>query len=1087
MKKLIASLFVSIVVLCWFTVAATIPVTDLSWPTSCNSNETVEYKFYLTSNGLSRKPYDVFWNTVDSLVWWWNNGSSINIWKHGVISSCNTWNRISNVVSAGDSNWALIFLNADNCVFNIPNYTKVSNPTAIDAQIHYTIWYRLIYNEWANTMTSRLYHRDYWVDNWTCYPAWNSVSNSDNCSEVTVKYWSQKYHTWECLNYRVFRCGDGLVNSPYWTTYDNWQFTEQCDPNDPTHAWRWNWWCSASCQPINNTQPPVCNTAYSWTHYVNNPIYPNWLNAWMNLCSIWTVSNFTNRWNWYGHVWHYSWTCSNSAGSINCQANQQRCWDWLVNGNEACDPNDQTHSGWNNNGYSCNASCQLVPPPTQNPQCNTAYSWTHYVNDPAYPNWLTESMNLCSIWTVSNLTHRWSWIWHVWHYGWTCSNSAGSINCQANQQRCWDWLKNGNEACDPNDSTHSWRWNGWCSPSCQPINVQNPQCNSQYNWQTQYTPNSNPRLNNTMNLCTIWTLSNFNYSWTPRLFTWNCSAGENTVNCSANQQWCWDSQLNGSEQCDYNDPTHAWRGDWWCSKLCQPIINPGSPVPYLLKQQKTWGMANFTTNQINVEIWETITYKVNFGNSGTVAATWEVWDILPPCVNYLTSSIHLPAWVTYNWPTVWPVNAWNQTMVKYSNFRLQPGQWGYMLVQAQVRWTWMNWMTSCQNTYSYLNTWYFKFVWWNTLSSQVIAIRPQAPQLPHLTINKELLTAWDMTAWSTVVYKITLTNDWNATYHNAYILDILPNAIQYQTSSIQNITNYLFEEGTTWNNDYFIRYYNFDLTAGHSAIVYLTWVLKQWFNFNQTVNCAFTSWAYDCEEFPLTPVPFVQKYQKIGNDNNPNSNGWTTHTLNIELLQYISYRIDFGNSWNKAATGEVRDILPQCVQYINAYLVGANWNWPTYYPNVHTVRFKNIPLAAWQRAHMMVIWKIKQEDGCQNVYSYLNTWEFHFINKPWQNSTVLAERPNTTDVEITKTVDKNKVKSWDIVTYTITYKNMWPEILQSYTIVDYWPSEQLDFAWVIEPTTPTPIWEWNNIIKWHFNTPLGVGEQRQIIIRWIVR
>jgi uncharacterized repeat protein (TIGR01451 family) len=396
----------------------------------------------------------------------------------------------------------------------------------------------------------------------------------------------------------------------------------------------------------------------------------------------------------------------------------------------------------------------------------------------------------------------------------------------------------------------------------------------------------------------------------------------------------------------------------------------------------------------------------------------------------------------------------------------------------------MNWLTSCQNVYSYLNTWYFKFIWWNTLSSQVIAIRPQAP---HLTITKELLTAWDMTAWSTVAYKITLTNDWNATYHNAYILDILPNAIQYQTSSIQNITNYLFEEGTTWNNDYFIKYYNFNLTAGHSAIVYLTWVLKQWFNFNQTVNCAFTSWAYDCEEFPLTPVPFVQKYQKIWNDNNPNSDGWTTHTLNVELRQYISYRIDFGNSWNKAATGEVRDILPQCVQYINAYLVGANWNWPTYYPNVHTVRFKNIPLAAWQRAHMMVIWKIKQEDECQNVYSYLNTWEFHFIGTPWQNSTVLAERPNTTDVEITKTVDKNKVKSWDTVIYTITYKNNWPEILQSYTIVDYWPNDQLVFNRVLEPTTPTPTREWENIVKWHFDTPLGVNETRIIRIEWTVR
>ena len=69
MKKFIASLFVSIVALCWFTVAATIPVTNLSWPTSCSSNETQNLNYYLTSNGLSRKPYDVFWNTVDSLVW----------------------------------------------------------------------------------------------------------------------------------------------------------------------------------------------------------------------------------------------------------------------------------------------------------------------------------------------------------------------------------------------------------------------------------------------------------------------------------------------------------------------------------------------------------------------------------------------------------------------------------------------------------------------------------------------------------------------------------------------------------------------------------------------------------------------------------------------------------------------------------------------------------------------------------------------------------------------------------------------------------------------------------------------------------
>ena len=345
-----------------------------------------------------------------------------------------------------------------------------------------------------------------------------------------------------------------------------------------------------------------------------------------------------------------------------------------------------------------------------------------------------------------------------------------------------------------------------------------------------------------------------------------------------------------------------------------------------------------------------------------------------------------------------------------------------------------------------------------------------------------------MTAWSTVAYKITLTNDWDATYYNAYILDILPNAIQYLTSNIQNVTNYLFEQWTTWNNEHYIKYYNFNLAAGHSAIVYLTWTLKQWFNFNQTTNCAMTSWAVDCEDFPLTPIPYIQKYQQIWNNTNPNGNGWTTHTLNVELWQYISYRVDFGNSWNKAATGEVRDILPYCVKYISGWLVGAIWNWPVYYPNAHMVQATNIPLAPWQRAHMMVLGKIKQEDGCQNVYSYLNTWEFHFINTPWQNSTVLAVRPDTTDVEITKEVNPTgPVKQWDVVTYTITYKNKWPEILQSYTIIDYWPDDKLQFSWVVHPATPTPIRVSESIVKRVFNTPLAVDEQKQIIIQWIVK
>ena len=256
MKKFLSSLFVLAVALCWFCIATDIPVTELSSTTSCNQNETVEYKFYLDNNGVFVNPYDVFWNNVDSLIWWWNNGSSINIWRNGVISDCNLWNRVSNIVAANDSNWALIFLNYDNCKFNIPNYTKTANPTAIDAQIHYTIWYRLVFDDWSNTKTDRRYHRDHGVNYWTCYPDWNTGSSTNVCrNNVTLHYWSQKYHTWECLNYKVFWCWDGLVNSPYWTNYYNSTHVEQCDPNAP-------WWstetCSNTCEIIETPPAPQC-------------------------------------------------------------------------------------------------------------------------------------------------------------------------------------------------------------------------------------------------------------------------------------------------------------------------------------------------------------------------------------------------------------------------------------------------------------------------------------------------------------------------------------------------------------------------------------------------------------------------------------------------------------------------------------------------------------------------------------------------------------------------------------------------------------------------------------------------------------
>jgi len=915
--------------------------------------------------------------------------------------------------------------------------------------------------------------------------------------------WFSNYQRWadvewyECFNYIVHYCWDGVVDTQASiAALPNWKINsvanEECDPNAP-------WWNSQTCNPttcqIIQQQDPQCHSKYNWQITYTN----NWnplLNSWSSyLCAEWTPANFTGTWTFW--TWrHFTWQCTVPWKTpVNCSANQIWCWDWQINsGSEMCESYSETWRGW------CNNNCTLKQPeciynltasPNWQPAPQTVEINKSYIdpNDPHYQEgWGRLTMlyfgDWQSYWNGRDAvsfprTHLYSSVW-VFTITWEIRNinvvvasgvekpvayctTTVTLTDPTPAPYCWDWILQDNEQCDPG----SWSfWNG-CNSGCQ---LMTPDCT------LTVTPNNwNIPLNTTINgtkpsWATYLTLDFGDGSPIQNNPTFTLPHTYNSV---------WTFNLTLTVKNNYNGQTNGVPS--MPTNTCTASVTttqPWSPVPYLLKQQKTWGMTNFTSNQINVEnTWALITYKVIFWNSWTVAATWEVWDILPPCVNYLTSSIYLPNWVTYNWPTVSPVNAWNQYMVKYTDFRLQPWQGWYMLVEAQIRWTGTYWTTSCENITSYLNTWYFKFVWWNTLTSEVIAVRPK------LSIHKQLLTTWDLTAWSTVAYKITLTNVWSATYHNAYILDIIPNAIQYQTSSIQNIINYSFEEWTTWNNEYYIKYYNFNLNANHSAIVYLTWVLKQWFNFNETTNCAMTSGAIDCEEFPLSPVPYIKKWQKTWG-----MADFTDQTIQVALWELITYRIDFWNLWNKAATGEVKDILPDCIKYESGWLVGAIWDWP--YTGEHTVWFTNIPLSAWQTAHMMVVWRILSGGDCQSTYTYLNTWLFHFVNTPWQNSTVLAERPNITDVEITKEVSPTwVVHSWQVITYTIKYKNKWPEVLQTYTIVDYWPNDKLEFSGVIEPLTPVADTSniSNNIIRWEFDTPLLVNEERQIKIQWIVR
>ena len=330
MKKFILGLLISIITLCWFSFAQSYwDVTTWNSMTSCNSNESLDVYYYLTNAWYEHKPSDTFWvspTSQDALIV--SSASSIKIWRNGVISKCNDWARVSNVVAASDTNWVLAVKNMDNCKFNIPSYLKTwSNATAVDAQIHFTIWYWQINNNVYSrpSNTRKLYHRDYCENNcnWTCYPGGETVSDYTNCTGTFVRYSpSTSYHTWECLNYRVFRCGDWLVNwrNKNWTvitSYSNWVFSEECDPNAP-------WWNSQTCNPTTCkviAQNPQCNSIYSWQTQYTNLDPTRWITEnTTNLCTIWTLvpESFSSTWS-TGSSRHFYWSCNNWS-TIQCEA-----------------------------------------------------------------------------------------------------------------------------------------------------------------------------------------------------------------------------------------------------------------------------------------------------------------------------------------------------------------------------------------------------------------------------------------------------------------------------------------------------------------------------------------------------------------------------------------------------------------------------------------------------------------------------------------------------------------------------------------------------------------------------------------------
>ena len=350
MKKLLIGLFVLFAAGVFVSVQA-VEVKNVSdEPNSCTKSESEDLYYYLTDNSFYTNPFDVLKTTKNNLIVY-SDGSVVEVWRNGIISGCQSRGRVSTVAVPWEKEWVRVLVNTDNCFFNIPSYTKTKNPTAIDAKIHYIVGYAEINDSWKHEGSWKLYYKakPEW-SKWKCYPSGKVVNSYQDCDKVSVKYWDKKQHIWECLNYRVFWCGDGIVNSITWNTYNNGTFTEECDPEAPEWKNRSDWkTCSSTCQII-ESQNPVCSSAYNGkTQYTTSS--SQWLKSTDNkLCDQWSVKDFSYS------AWVYTWKCQKWTSSVSCTAKQERCGDGVRNGWEQCDYNDKNEVNWWNDG--CSTLCE---------------------------------------------------------------------------------------------------------------------------------------------------------------------------------------------------------------------------------------------------------------------------------------------------------------------------------------------------------------------------------------------------------------------------------------------------------------------------------------------------------------------------------------------------------------------------------------------------------------------------------------------------------------------------------------------------------------------------------------------------------
>ena len=1013
MKKFIAIvLFVLFII--GFAKAGNISTNNMSSIyNSCNSNESKDVYYYLDNgvNSLTRNPYDVFWNTLDSLI---SLNTFVELWRNGnVLTNCSDWNRVSNATVANDPNWVLAVQNYDGCTFNKPNYLKYSNPNKIDAQIHFNIKYHKVFAWAPHSTKNKFFYKDYWQNDWTCYPAWNTVSHYDSCPKVTVKYWVLNSHIWECLNYRIFWCGDGILNRPGGSTsYTNGTYVEECDPNDPTHAGRWNAWCSNTCKAVTQ-EAPTCslsisslqNSTYkvSWTvNWSFNPtqinIQPLWFSP--NYKSVHTNVGSFNTVAPSGYYGPFSATMSvaNTAGSNTCiivynipQPELKVCWDGKVDRPNDNGVYEQCDNG-PNFGNGCNNQCQLVTP-----NCNLTVNpvlWILW-----YPTAFTMTTNPWAITDFLNLWDTLAW-WTpniIYPTGWYVEYVYPKI---------WNYTVVYGAKNNYPGAVATW--------VTRPIVL----CTGEVQIMSGCTITSTPHI------IKLWEIAKISWQIWP---DFNIPAFM-VVNPALLGPWPHNIYYNTWEVFVWPNISHTW--EYTFSINSHTIYGQAFSCTGVLKvlPSVSPGELGITKTLLNTGQFSSgdyVGFKIQLTNIGSwVFTNAYIRDLLPSSLKLISHTIQ---WISSPYKSGQWLSGWNWVF-EYSWFNLQPWQSAIVYLTWQVRTEPSMFGGMVQTNWAFTS--------W-AMASAPFLLKPTSPG--ELGITKTLLNTGQFSSGDYVGFKIQLTNIGSWVFTNAYIRDLLPLSLKLISHTIQWIS-LPYKSGqwlSGWN--WVFEYSWFNLQPWQSAIVYLTWQVKGDASPYHTINWAFTSWAYDTAYFALKPQPAIQKYQRVGNI------PFTTGNINIKAGDLITYKIDFANLWvGNAMWVRIVDRMPLCISYLSSRIMGVNkakFAQTKDSSGRYIIEYSGFNLSPGQAWYVIITGQLVDSVACSAYTHFVNNSYIYFYN-PMNVlvSSTTAHRTQKSIVVLTKDSDPDVHLLWDDKLFEITVKNQWPNKISEIVLQDIWPN-----------------------------------------------